>query len=270
MANVRVINLQSDKPALFGPRKTKRWNESDVRLLQSEQGLAKLRSQTFNFPYEVNLAYLGDANPTEDFVKQVFKNWQEEFTVVYTNNVTTDHNYIPPTPWIAAHRMIHCMECQFQGWTLPALAPAFSKLAKFLINLYLQEFDENLTAKINLDRIRNPWSVLAEHTDIPKWPAEPSFWRQPMTRSNIVLNEILTHLCTFRSARMHKLQEGDEFAELWAQFCITGKISFNDHIDLPYASSLNSHMEEIHAFIPQLEADMRQLMQDLRGKIITF
>lgn len=247
------------------------YTKADRIYLESERSLARICKQTYGFPFPVNVLYTdGFRQPntiTEEKVKKFFPNYKSELTVVYTNNITTNHNYMPMTPWIVAHRMMHCFEQKPKQHS-----DSITNLTDLFAYEYLKEYDAFIEyiqlcflnrqkrrlidlptgyeKDLNSNRYNGSWSI--------RW-ISPSFCEGPFW------NEFYCELLTMRSARTNKLNENDISAELWAQYCICGTVSFNKLRSLP-----DDDNDKIHQFVPRLNASFANLQQALKGEIISF
>ena len=48
-------------------------------------------------------------------LKKIPDNYENNITIVYASNTTTELNYKPMTPWITMHRLFHLFNLLFHG-----------------------------------------------------------------------------------------------------------------------------------------------------------
>ena len=267
-----AVDIPTDK---LSPRvnneKPKRGNikfyDIDQKLLNNEKYKVKLFRAFEKTPFIFNfyVIYLDDNKlpglkfTQEQLIKLIESKLSRKIitdgriTCLYTNGVTA--NYIPMTPWIFAHRLMHAIQIAPHGPQI--LEPS---LYNFLIDIikrlkpysfdlvYMKTNDRSLAGSFNINY------------DVK------------------YLSEILF---TMKSAREKKVGINDITGEILAQYLITGKIKFNrienlnnlkyikglinlENLDL---TSINQEIADGEIFIAK---KCEEQLQSLVGKVISF
>lgn len=185
------------------------WQGDYDLLIHSDSGISKLLSKFQKAPVKFNItlamynSYEGNRAVMKlpDFAKEFITD-ENSINAVITNNATTDKGYIPFNGWIAAHRVAHAF--------LPPISENKGLLEQFS-NKYKNYSNEVI---LNLHSLHKSVSrpVLGE-TNMPFSLNNPTlaFMKQFMTmrsaRNSLIVNDL------------------DPFAELFAQYVVTGKIT---------------------------------------------
>lgn len=210
-----------DRKGSFNSSNTK---EVSDKLVTNAKAVAKIRDiwqrvpQTFNF-YMINIPggeyHSHTIEDVDGFIAQPprglkpymnqMKLANSAINVIYTTNFTNQANYMPMTAWIMAHRLWHIFQMEF-GKESPI---------KHNIDILLSDaFAETASAYTGQENRRGENFFMLR--GIPGQIRE-------------VMELIVPKVFTMRSARMDKLKnELDMPAELFAQYLISGKITFGE------------------------------------------
>jgi hypothetical protein len=214
LGNGTVINQK------FGRDPVPQFNEPDIEVLKSKSGVAKIHDKftRSHFKFRMFTIVQGDIliSDGKDFLKEHHIDLEvpDTITCIYTNNRTTNFNYIPLSAWIYGHRFGHMF--QIEG----GLDIENVKINESNVMQELRHSMETL-AKLPVKVIEN--------------------------RSGVCLAEycFMLLLGTMRSVRRCDVSSNLEiFPELVAQYLICGKISL-----LPY-SDWKERLAYLDAYVP--------------------
>lgn len=183
--------------------------------IESPSGRAKIMSSFDALPFDFRFFFLGKNNHTETLDQlqaDQTRSHPNSIQVVYQHNATSRENYMPFTAWILAHRMGH----------LSMLHKCANNLAVFtaIKDAFLGLYDPHKSSTNGQCADGYPTSWFCQ---VPSGNCiDSDVWR-----------ELMPIFLTTRAARKSLIRiSPDTFAELVAQYVITGKITLVTTIEL--------------------------------------
>lgn len=270
------------------------WRTWDIEFLRSQKAMAKTRRGLSNLPYNFNiLVLLESKRKRAEEAREAIKIDLNAINVVYTNNVTTDANWIPMTPWIMVHRIAHGLMSSRDIFTddFTSLEGPEATIFFGLEKLWHDCFGE-----------QPEWScgTLDYRLDIQNRSRSHGSFSCMGNFNPAIVGFMSTYFFTMKSARERMISnELDIFAEAFAQYLITGRFKLrrfresgieevghtDNYIKNPCAQTDWGHglktslvpkipVEEIDACISLLEQDinarMKKLADRLVGRVVAF
>ncbi len=178
----------------------------------------------------------------------------DAINIIFTNNKGTQG--VSMTPWIICHRLSHALARPDRNYRGGSQFPAFKEAGSALIS----GFNDILACygrEEEFERGRGHYP----HDYAPK-----------SRDKQLLLKQIGQQLCTFKSARDRNVRDYFELMnELFAQYLVTGKITFNDAPkSLKYGKGAIylKDEEEANSAIRMLERDMSYYFDDLCNSAI--
>lgn len=211
----KIGNWDKAKEKLSSQKTVYGWNKADVNLLDSSR-IEKIQQKWEKLPQQVdaymvlgpkihNFQQIGRVSEewVRDNLKITPEQWQgpneDVITVFFTQN--RGGSKIPMTPWILAHRFGHGIRGSAQRGN-----PYFYELLNNTLSFF-QKMAKRLYFPDN--------SYYNQYIDVRK--------------TDQAVMAMLNKIGTFRSARNNSLVNEYEFLyDCFAQYIITGKITFND------------------------------------------
>lgn len=273
------------------------WRTWDLEFFQNQKAMSKTRRGLQDLAYNFNilLRVHRQREKSQDAVTKIDLDAQA-INVVYTNNVTTEHNWIPMTPWIMAHRLAHALisaPTVFDDSEYTTLHGPEAYLFETLEDLFVDAFQGPLSSEFKM-ATQDSRKKVADYIRKNK---------QFSCMSGVDpkgVGFMATHLFTMKSARERMISnELDIFAEAFAQFLITGRFRMNrwaksglselkhsresvshpssqtkwgDYLNVPLA--LHISPEEFDSKVAVIEAEanrrMKELADRLVGKVVAF
>lgn len=220
------------------------WRNWDIEFLQNQKAMDKTRRGLSNLKYNFNILVRvrRQRESAEDVLDKIDRK-PDAINVVYTNNVTTDQNWIPMTPWIMAHRIGHALisaATVFDDPSYTTLDGPEAQLFVDLEDLYVDAFkglpilDFRMAA---YDRRKSIAAYIRQHKEFTSMSGVGTYH----------VGFMATHLFTMKSARERMISnELDVFAEAFAQFLITGQFRMNRWAESGLAEMTNTVESKSH------------------------
>ena len=189
-------------------------------------------------------------------LEEISTSGRNSITIVLTGNDTDEDYYMPTTPWIVAHRFAHIIE----DFILPSGPLSHMKSGANLNRHNLNPTDHNMGILMG---------IMSHAYDV-------SVSTFKLT-SQTMHQDLIKRVFTMKSARDSNMLQGEFFAELFAQYLLTGKITFNplptdgewkERIRSPEALQQgNKKLEELRINMMNIFSDV---LDDLQGKVCIF
>lgn len=279
-------SLKLPKEEYLGP-----WRSWDIEFLQNPKAMDKTRRGLSDLEYNFNilLRVRRQREGAEDVLDKIDCK-PNAINVVYTNNVTTEQNWIPMTPWIMAHRIGHTLisaPAVFKDPNYSTLDGPEAQLFVDLEDLYVDAFKGPMDAEhkmLTYDSRKTIAAYVRQHKEFTCMSGVGTYH----------VGFIATHLFTMKSARERMISnELDIFAEAFAQFLITGRFRMNRWAEsglaemkntaeskshpcsqtkwgeyLKLALKLRISPEEFDAKVAAIEAEANRRMKELAGRLV--
>lgn len=244
----------------------------DRDILTSPKGQVKIRKIWRNTPIDFDMFFINTKHAAKydspvvetgvvdlEFVRKYFgdevadKINPSSCTIIYTNNYGDEK--VMMTGWILAHRLGH------------AIIRGDSELSKEM-NFFISE----------AERI---WAQLLDTVFGYQTPYRHDYYN--IGRDEDIKRALFNSLGTMRSAREGKILRPNEFYyELFAQYLLKGKITFNDIPNTLILKRVNSKLnasdpdildmvnDDLEYYIEELENLLEGLIRKLPGKILVM